>query len=118
MTRNSVKIYCYLHTVASIQSRGREKPFDATGCLVNSLMSSDLSAKSRGPSHDEYLFRKKAHLTKYRCSTFLLPHGLIRFSLLVDTLKQGSANPSFEACVKGTEGLICKWLASPATGES
>lgn len=70
MTRNSVKIYCYLHTVASIQSRGRDKPFDATGCLVNSLMSPDLSAKSQGPSHDECLFRKKAHLTKYRCSTF------------------------------------------------
>lgn len=59
MTRNSVKIYCYLQTIASIQSRGRDKPFDANGCLVNSLMSPDLSAKSQGPSHDECLFRKK-----------------------------------------------------------
>ena len=99
MTRNSVKIYCYLQTIASIQSRGRDKPFDANGCLVNSLMSPDLSAKSQGPSHDECLFRKKkAQLTRYWCSTLLLPHGgYIRYSLMVETSKQGFADPSLEA---------------------
>lgn len=71
-------------------------------------MSPDLSAKSQGPSHDECLFRKEAHLTRYWCSTFLRPHGLIRYSLMVETSKY--ADLLLKPGLKTLRGLFANGL--------